>query len=61
MVTDHALVRYIERVLGHDVESYKKAILTEPIKSAMRAGASSIKVDGVKYYLDGHAITTVYK
>lgn len=41
-VTDHALVRYMERVWGVDFEPIRAAILTEERRVAIQAGARRI-------------------
>ncbi len=42
-VSDHALLRYMERLYGIDIEACKKAILTDNVEKAIRAGASAVK------------------
>ena len=58
-VTDHALLRYIERVKGFDVESLKKEILTDAVLNGMKLGASSVKTNGMKLVLKGNAVVTI--
>lgn len=36
MVTDHALVRYLERIMGLDVEAIRETILTPAQKQQVR-------------------------
>lgn len=60
MVSDHALVRWLERVYGIDVDAVREHILTDEIKMAIQLGASKVKADGVQYVLgDGKIITIV--
>lgn len=47
-VTDHALLRYLQRVKGLDVEAIRRHI--EDICSG-NGGASSIKAEGVRFAL----------
>ena len=51
VVTDHAIVRYLERVYGVDVNSLRKRI-ADITKDGREAGASAIISDGVRYTLD---------
>ena len=51
VVTDHAIVRYLERVYGVDVNSLRKRI-ADITKDGRDAGASAIISDGVRYTLD---------
>ena len=57
-VTDHALVRYLERVYGVDVQSLRRRI-AGATHAARAAGASSVKVDGVRYIIskEGRVLT----
>lgn len=58
-VSDHALVRFIERVHGIDLSSIKAHILTPRIVESVRAGASAVVVDGVKFIVRGGVLVTV--
>lgn len=57
-VSDHALVRYLERRHGFNLDSYRNEILTPERESMIRAGAKSIKVDGLTFRVDGKIIVT---
>ena len=61
-VTDHALVRYIERVAGIDLTEVRAAIRAH-VREAMRAGAHGVQKDGFIYKLDPHSqsVLTVIK
>lgn len=55
-ITDHALMRYMERVKGMDFEPMRdelRAIIAPAI------GARSLRKDGMEYLLDGHKLITV--
>lgn len=57
-VTSHALLRYIERVKGIDVDALRDEILTEPVRKALSEGASGVTVNGVQMVaLDGVIVT----
>jgi hypothetical protein len=58
-VSDHAVLRYMERVHGIDVEQLRGLILTETVEKAIRAGASAVRVDGMTYVIKGATIVTV--
>ena len=57
-VSDHAVVRYLERVMGIDVESVRKRIMTPVIEAAIKAGVTRIRTaEGVVVSRQG-VITT---
>ena len=65
-VTDHAIVRYLERVLGVDLDGVREVIIRSlDSQQAMRlvefgGGARCrITVGGVTFCLRGHTVTTV--
>lgn len=57
-VSDHAVVRWLERVKGVDVEAFRAEIV-DAVQGAVDAGAKQISVGGVTYILDGAVVTTV--
>ena len=58
-LSDHALVRYLERKYGFDFTQYREEILTESVISSIKSGAQSITVDGMKMKVEGKVIVTV--
>lgn len=58
IVTDHALVRYLERAMGIDLTTARWAI-QHAVREAAQAGASSVRVHGLTYMLQGNAVTTI--
>lgn len=48
VVTDHALVRYLERRYGMDFSAWRKEI-TDLCETAAHTGAESFSVDNVKF------------
>jgi predicted nucleic acid-binding Zn-ribbon protein len=58
-ISDHALVRYMERTLFLDTEDFKKKILSKEIQELINAGASRITVDGVTFVIRDKNIVTV--
>lgn len=58
-VSDHAVLRWLERRYGYDVEGERGKIerLTD---QAVRAGAKMVKVEGVQFVIkNGRVITTL--
>ena len=60
IVTDHALVRYLERVYGVDVIALKRRITSVTSEGRLQ-GASAVNSAGVHYVLSKNGrVTTVY-
>lgn len=61
-VTDHALIRFLERAGGFELEKLRKEIARKVYKSAPD-GATGIKIDGVNFVIvsdgDERVVTTV--
>jgi hypothetical protein len=57
VVSDHAIVRYLERVLKYDVEVLKKQILTDELKSY----AKNFKGNGKFPFGEKHEFQAVIK
>lgn len=58
-VSDHALLRYMERVYDIDVDACKSAILTDNVVTAIKAGASAVKTPDYILVIRGATIVTV--
>lgn len=58
-ISDHALLRYLERVMDVDISSLKLKLLTADVKDAIRAGASAVVVEGVRFKVQDNTIVTV--
>ena len=63
-VTDHALVRFLERAGGLDVEGLRASLgasLSRATKAAKAIGADefSVKADGLIYIVDRGVVVTV--
>lgn len=60
-VSDHALVRYLQRIGGFDIERLRSTIAARCAEAA-RAGASGIIIDGHEFIIqrafDGSAVVT---
>jgi hypothetical protein len=59
-VTDHCVVRYLERVLNLDVEGVRDRIRDE-CRNAIDAGATSLKMESYQYQFarEGKTVVTV--
>ncbi len=59
-VSEHALLRYIERVFGVDMEEIKGLILTEKNRKMIDfAGSCRIKCDGVEFVVKDRVVVSV--
>ena len=58
-LSDHALIRYMERRYGIDFEPYRKEIMTSFNISAIKQGAGTIKVNGLSLKVRDKCIVTV--
>lgn len=47
IVSEHALLRYFERVLGYDLAKISEGLLTDAVRSTMAAGISEGKIPSV--------------
>ncbi len=57
-ITDHALLRYLELVLGYDVETLRRQIGHE-ISARTSGDATSVKMDGYQYRIENKAVVTI--
>lgn len=58
-VSDHAMLRLLERVGGFDVEKLRQQVLSPERKAAIKAGASSIRFDKHRLIVKGGTVVTV--
>lgn len=64
-VTDHAVLRYLERIAGIDVEAVRALIAAETSAAAFSAdraglpGRFAIRTTAAVYVVDGGAVVTV--
>jgi len=60
IVSEHALLRYIERVLGVDVDAVRAAILTEGNRKVIEfSGSCKIKSGGVELVVKDRCVVSV--
>lgn len=57
-VTDHAIIRYLERACGVDVDAIR-AEIARTVRRGVAQGASGVRVDGLNYRLAGATVVTV--
>lgn len=57
-VSDHAVLRYMERAKGIDIESVRTHIALL-CRSAVNAGAASLKTEGVEFQFKNRTVITV--
>lgn len=58
VVTDHAMVRYLERVVGIDVEAHRREV-EALVADAVAQGARGLVHDGLRYCINDFHVTTV--
>lgn len=61
-VSDHALVRYMERVMGVDTDALRKEILTEKVVNYIhyfKGSGSFPAASGISYIVKDYVITTI--
>jgi hypothetical protein len=57
-VSDHAVVRFLERVKGMDIEKIRREILSETVLAAIAMGARAVEIEGHKFTIVDGCITT---
>lgn len=58
-LSDHAMLRYLERVMHVDVKAIQARIMTDKVKAAILAGASSVIVAGAKFKIANNTVVTI--
>jgi len=61
-VSEHAQLQYLRRVLhmGDVIDSLPGRMLSEVVVAAIKAGATAVVIDGVKFKVSNNVIVTVY-
>lgn len=57
-ISDHAVLRYLERKYGFDFETVRKEMLTDTVVAGMRMGAEGVKFNGGVLKIKGNTVTT---
>jgi hypothetical protein len=58
VVTDHALLLYLERVVGIDVKTHRR-VVEALVVGAVEQGATALVHDGLRYRIKDFRVTTV--
>jgi uncharacterized protein (UPF0254 family) len=59
-VTDHAVLRWLERVAGVDVEAVRRHLSVDAVDTAAKIGCGTVIMgDGVRLKLTGDVVSTV--
>jgi hypothetical protein len=58
-ITDHALIRYLERVKGVDVEALRREI-AQVVARGHELGASAVRTDGFTYRIEAGRVVTIH-
>lgn len=56
-ITDHALLRYLERHVGIDVEAHRRD-MERAVEKGVELGACGVVTGGIRYRLEGAAVVT---
>lgn len=59
LISDHALIRYLERVKGFDLEPIRREIEKVCQKASGGSGQRRLSVDGFTYMISNNRVTTV--
>ena len=57
-ISDHAVLRYAERIYGFEMEAVRMEIM-DKVSTAIELGASSATVNNVKFKIKDNCVTTV--
>lgn len=60
IISDHCVIRYLERIKGMDIEAIRTELLTDELKRAIEVQVKTIVIDGVKFYISNKRVTTCY-
>lgn len=60
-ISDHAVLRYLERVKGVDVEAARAEMLTDGLKLASRGGARRYSNGKARFVLNNNTVVTAYE
>jgi predicted nucleic acid-binding Zn-ribbon protein len=59
-VSDHAVIRYLERIHGFDFEKQRDELLTDTVRTAIGMGANKVKRDGYTLVIKDNTVVTVH-
>ena len=58
-LSDHALLRYLERIKGVDVASARAEIMTPTVIASIKAKASAVVVNGARFVVKDNCLVTI--
>lgn len=58
-ITDHAVIRYLERVQGHDIAAIRKEIARIAATADQHDTCLAVTSNGFRYVLRGRSVVTV--
>jgi hypothetical protein len=58
-VSDHAVLRYLERTGRVDLDTIRQEILTPNLVTAVKAGVTKYKVNGFTFIIENGIVVTV--
>lgn len=60
IVTEHAILRYLERAMGIDIDKIKQQILTKELLEMIdKFNTGVFTIDGIKYKVQNRAVVTI--
>ena len=59
-VSDHAVARYLERVLGFDIDGVRR-VIADDCRAAIALGARTLRKDGFQYHFQDGTVATITK
>lgn len=59
-VSDHAVLRYLERHKNIDIDGIRNDLLTKDVKAAMKLGVKNYKTSGMEFIIVDNTIVTIY-
>lgn len=57
-VSDHAIIRFLERKYGMDIEGIKKEILPDHIKKQFKQGLKKYTIGGMEFIISNGVVVT---
>jgi hypothetical protein len=60
-ISDHAVLRWLERVRGIDIEAVRREMMSPAIDTAAAFGCDTVKMgNGARLKLNGDVVSTVF-
>lgn len=57
-ITDHAVLRYLERFYGFNIEEVRSRLMTRNVVAGIQMGANAISIEGGKLMVTDNVVTT---